>query len=994
MQNSSTLGLSILAGGLAFVGNANAVDIVVDGSYQSATNNYVSAIVANGGNDAAGTDGGWTHFSTYNYSAGYTQPGPVGSGTVYLRPYNDMGGSSTVSQVNSLTRAITVADIDGGAGQYTFSAWFSTYIGQNDYSVLTLQFLDESMTSVGSPIEIGGAAFVAALPGGTGVRAWGEDLEAGGVPVGARYALITSVATALVNQPDGYIDLVRLNITNVATITVTSATPPDEADTVSPAGTIRVVLQDGTPAPVLNTNSIQLFFDGSPVSAVIQKSGGVTSVEYDPPGLLPPGSAHNYMIAFNQGGGATANRTNGYAFTVSAYYNLLLPAPIHLETFETTAEGSLPGGWTSVTLSGAGDATCDPLAADIGGLQDLHSACYTNWVVVNSARFNSNMLTYPSHTPTLDYQRVLSANQANVVNGAILENLAQGNIVFGNSGYQDPGELSSQIVYLFSPDFDLTGRTNVYLSFHSLWEQNQDSIAAVEYSVDQGATWLPIVYMIDDDDILRDGNGNIDALATLNTVRIGGFEGQATYIDPISTETRGGYYGAFIGAASNTWATLGPYLNARVDDDPVESKRVEIYHLPAAANQSRVRLRFAHAGTDSWYFGLDNVGLYSVNVASPPLIEGPTPTDVVEAVGNSAALVVTPRGVGPFTYQWQRDGVNLNGQTNATLALTNLQLSAAGSYRAIVGNLSGSVTSSPTSLSVFTAEPARVIGQWDFDGRDLRATCGLDLEYSDQHTTLETGFADTDFLGLPRINGQSVNVMFFPGAQTEPMDGYIMRHGLGGTGVGTNVNQYTLIMDVLYPEASDNLRRALLQTNPLNTDDDDFRINEANGLGVSDSFQGRIETNTWYRIALAVDLVGPGPNPVVAKFINGVKVGQQTLTEGRDGRWSLSANPETPWARLFADNDVDTQLGFVSSIQLRAGRLSDAAIAAMGGPQATKIPGAACATATAGNVTIRWSGSVLEAADNITGPWAQVVGAARPYAVPTPLGARKFYRAR
>ena len=43
--------------------------------------------------------------------------------------------------------------------------------------------------------------------------------------------------------------------------------------------------------------------------------------------------------------------------------------------------------------------------------------------------------------------------------------------------------------------------------------------------------------------------------------------------------------------------------------------------------------------------------------------------------------------------------------------------------------------------------------------------------------------------------------MFFPGAQTEPMDGYIMRHGLGGTGGGTNVNQYTLIMDMLYPEA-------------------------------------------------------------------------------------------------------------------------------------------------------------------------------------------------
>src|SRR4030095_6176979 len=121
---------------------------------------------------------------------------------VYLRPYNDTGGSTTVSQVNSLTRAITSTSIDAGVGQYTISALFSTYIGQNDYSVLTLQFLDGSLSSLGSPVTIGGAAFVAALPGGGGLRAWGRDAKTGLVPVGARYASITTVATALVNSPD------------------------------------------------------------------------------------------------------------------------------------------------------------------------------------------------------------------------------------------------------------------------------------------------------------------------------------------------------------------------------------------------------------------------------------------------------------------------------------------------------------------------------------------------------------------------------------------------------------------------------------------------------------------------------------------------------------------------------------------------------------------------------------------------------------------------
>ena len=67
-----------------------------------------------------------------------------------------------------------------------------------------------------------------------------------------------------------------------------------------------------------------------------------------------------------------------------------------------------------------------------------------------------------------------------------------------------------------------------------------------------------------------------------------------------------------IGVASNLWGTLGPYISPRAEEDPVASKRVELYRLPLADNQATVRLRFTHAGTDSWYWGIDNVGLYSL----------------------------------------------------------------------------------------------------------------------------------------------------------------------------------------------------------------------------------------------------------------------------------------------------------------------------------------------------------------------------------------------
>ncbi len=49
-----------------------------------------------------------------------------------------------------------------------------------------------------------------------------------------------------------------------------------------------------------------------------------------------------------------------------------------------------------------------------------------------------------------------------------------------------------------------------------------------------------------------------------------------------------------------------------------------MFRLPAADNQAKVRFRFAHAGTDSWYFGVDNFGLYSLPSApqAPPQITG------------------------------------------------------------------------------------------------------------------------------------------------------------------------------------------------------------------------------------------------------------------------------------------------------------------------------------------------------------------------------------
>lgn len=355
----------------------------------------------------------------------------------------------------------------------------------------------------------------------------------------------------------------------------------------------------------------------------------------------------------------------------------ILPTPIVFENFNSTAEGSLPAGWTAINLDGVRNPTSEPEI----NFTNLDSAAYTNWTTVEAYRFTNLFSTYSQEYnggttdpgEASDYHRVLTVNPSNVVNGVFVRSLATGRFVFGDSGYRN--DSLGQIVYLFSPDFNLTGQSNVYLSFHSLYEQNQDSIGSAEYSIDMGTNWLPIAYLLqgfadgNPSDVLTNGSGQVDAELTFST----NYTDVAKYMD--SGNTLGGFYGAFIGAASNTWSTLAPYLQRRINDDPAESKRVEIFRLPLADNQPKVRLRFAYAGTDSWYWGIDDVGLYSL----PPL-------KITSIVKSGSNVVISWNGAAGTKLQrattlsapiWQ-DVAGSNGASTATEPIAT-----AGYYRLV-----------------------------------------------------------------------------------------------------------------------------------------------------------------------------------------------------------------------------------------------------------------------------------------------------------------------
>ena len=77
-------------------------------------------------------------------------------------------------------------------------------------------------------------------------------------------------------------------------------------------------------------------------------------------------------------------------------------------------------------------------------------------------------------------------------------------------------------------------------------------------------------------------------------------------------------------------------------------------------------------------------------------------------VGGSATFSVVASGTGPLTYQWQKNSVDISGATSTSYAISPVQTIDGASYRVVVTNALGSVTSDAVTLTVGTVFTAPV----------------------------------------------------------------------------------------------------------------------------------------------------------------------------------------------------------------------------------------------------------------------------------------------
>ncbi len=188
-----------------------------------------------------------------------------------------------------------------------------------------------------------------------------------------------------------------------------------------------------------------------------------------------------------------------------------------------------------------------------------------------------------------------------------------------------------------------------------------------------------------------------------------------------------------------------------------------------------------------------------------------------------------------------------------------------------------------------------------------------------------TVFGMTTELGLPDLPDGPTHVMGFSKTTTE--QGYTVTHNVPANGDFESenlVSDYTLVMDILWPVASDGQWRSMLQTTLDNSDEGEwFTENQpSGGIGLGKGYFGALAPNSWHRIAMVM-YAAPELAGQYKMFIDGQLVGSGTQT---DKRWALQSA-----FHLFTDNNNETQAGFVSAILFAGWPMTVTEIAILGG---------------------------------------------------------------
>jgi hypothetical protein len=201
-------------------------------------------------------------------------------------------------------------------------------------------------------------------------------------------------------------------------------------------------------------------------------------------------------------------------------------------------------------------------------------------------------------------------------------------------------------------------------------------------------------------DVVRnvDTNGIITTVAGNGTYGYGGDGGGAVQAQLAYP------YGVAVDGYGNIF--IADCMNNRIRQVPVQGRSYDLNGVTAASAGN-----YDVVVTST--YGCATSSVATLTILFPPSITV-QPRSQTVAVYNSATLSVSNSGTPPFGYQWFFNAAPLPDRTNDAIVFPAVDATNAGSYRVVVTNLYGAVTSSVATLTVafppsITQQPASQI---------------------------------------------------------------------------------------------------------------------------------------------------------------------------------------------------------------------------------------------------------------------------------------------
>jgi len=139
-----------------------------------------------------------------------------------------------------------------------------------------------------------------------------------------------------------------------------------------------------------------------------------------------------------------------------------------------------------------------------------------------------------------------------------------------------------------------------------------------------------------------------------------------------------------------------------------------------------------------YYLGRTADALYKIvyNNNTSPFITN-QPVDLTVGEEQNAIFSVSALGSTPLSYQWKKNGNDIQGATNSTLTFSPAVLTNSGNYTVVISNAAGTVTSEEVTLTVLAN--AAPVAEILTPTADVTYVAGTNINFSGSGTDAEEG---------------------------------------------------------------------------------------------------------------------------------------------------------------------------------------------------------------------------------------------------------------